>query len=308
VVNKRSSTGALQRKPTRNQSQEGETWSPELLAATATIIITVLAQYQGIYSFLPTGTVVGITSAITVLAAAVLNRLLHNLSRWSQFVITLVITLVIVVVIGIVVYVMDTAPGRDARYRAADWNLLQIPSGPQGKSIPAGITKYGTGSGVDYGSSVLIHIDSSQSNLITWYPTKSTSSKYYAQVEARQISGSTATACTLVFAYKGINSLFQLALRTDGLQLAYWDGKIPARAYEGPTTVPYATNLNNWHSIGVLVSGSQVMAFVDDRLVFSDYIPQSLSGGVSFGTLDIGSGYTDDASCEFRGAQVRTQY
>ncbi|HLX59482.1 MAG TPA: hypothetical protein VKR83_20885 [Ktedonobacteraceae bacterium] len=221
--------------------------------------------------------------------------------------ITLVVTMVVVVGVGVAAQVQDTAPGRDARHQAAGWNLLQIPSGPQGKSILAGNTEYGTGYGVDYGSSIIIHIDSSQSNLIAWFPTKSTSSKYYAQVEARQISGSTATACTLIFAYKSVNSLFQLALRSDGLQLAYWDGKIPARAYEGPTTVPYATNLNDWHTIGALVNGSQVMAFVDDRQVFSDYIPQSLSGGVSFGTLDIGSGYTDDASCEFRGAEVRTQ-
>jgi len=307
VVNRRSAAGALQRKPARNQSKVGERWSPELLAAMATIIITVLAQYQDMYSFLPTGTVIGITSAITVVAAALLNGLLHNLPRWSQFVITLVVTMVIVVGVGVAAQVKDTAPGRDARNQAAGWNLLQIPSSPQGKIISAGVTKYGTGYGVDNGSSIIIHIDSSQSNLVTWFPTKSTSSKYYAQVEARQTSGSTATACTLIFAYKGLNSLFQLALRSDGLQLAYWDGKIPARAYEGPTTVPYATNLNDWHTIGVLVSGSQVMAFVDDRQVFSDYIPQSLSGGVSFGTLDIGSGYTDDASCEFRGAEVRTQ-
>jgi hypothetical protein len=151
------------------------------------------------------------------------------------------------------------------------------------------------------------HIDSSQSNLIAWFPTKPTSSEYYAQVDVRQTSGSAATACVLVIAYNNENDLFQLALRTDGLQLAYWDGKIPARAYEGPTVVSAETTLDDWHTVAVLVNGLQLTAFVDDHQAFIDYISRLLVGGVSFATLDIGSGYTDDETCEFRNAEIRTQ-
>lgn len=39
--------------------------------------------------------------------------------------------------------------------------------------------------------------------------------------------------------------------------------------------------------------------------VFSDYVSQSLTGGVDFGTKDIGSGYNDDATCEFKDMEIR---
>ena len=215
---------------------------------------------------------VGVAAAITVVAAAVLNGLLHNLPRWAQFVITLFTTLLIVIGVGVVAQWRNTSPGRNALTQAAGWSSLPVPSAPYGKRISAGVTKYGTGYGVDYGSYIEIHIDSTGSNLITWYPTKPVSADYYAQVEARQTGGSTATACALVLAFKNAKNLFHLALRSDGLQLAYWDGKIPARAYEGPTPVSYAANLDDWHTISVLVNGSQVTAFVDKRQIFSDYV------------------------------------
>jgi hypothetical protein len=285
---------------------ESERWSPELLAATVTIIVALVAQkYDQVVTFLPSGSIVGVAAAVTVVAAAVLNGMLHSLQRWVQFMITLVVTLMIVLGVGIAAQWRDTAPGRDAFNEAAGWSPVTLPSAPIGKSITAGTTKYGTGFGVDSGSYIEIHIDSTGSNLVTWYPTKSVAPDYYAQVEARQTGGSIATACTLVFAFKSASNLFQLALRSDGLQLAYWDGKIPARAYEGPTPVPYATNLNSWQKIAVLVTGSQVTGYVDDRQVFSDYVPGSLSGGLTFGTLDIGSGFYDDATCQFRNWAVR---
>jgi hypothetical protein len=296
-----------ERRPEPHETKDSDRWSPELLAATATIITAVLVQYHQTFSFLPSGSMVGVAAAITVVAAVVLNGLLHSLPRWGQFVITLFATLLIMVGVGLVAQWRNTSPGRNAFNEAAGWPSLPLPSAPLGERISAGVTKYGTGYGVYYGDYIEIHIDSTGSNLITWYPTKSVSPNYYAQVEARQTGGSAATACALVFAFKSSKNLFHLALRADGLQLAYWDGAIPARAYEGPTPVSYATNLDNWHTIGVLVEGSQVTAFVDDRQVFSDYIPGSLSGGVTFGTLDIGSGYDDDATCQFRHWLLRAQ-
>lgn len=91
------------------------------------------------------------------------------------------------------------------------------------------------------------------------------------------------------------------------MQLAYWDGKLPARAYEGPISVPYAANLGDWHKIAVLVGNSEVTAFIDNMKVFTEHISRRLAGAVDFGTLDIGSGYTDDATCEFEDAEIRTQ-
>jgi hypothetical protein len=273
----------------------------------ATIIIAVLVQYRQTFSFLPSGSMIGVAAAITVVAAAALNSLLHSLPRWTQFAITLFTTLLVVIGVGLVAQWRNTSPGRNALNQAVSWLSLRAPSAPYGEHISGGVTKYGTGYGIDYGTYIEIHIDSTGSNMITWYPTKPVSPDYYAQVEARQTGGSTATACALIFAFKDAQNLFQLALRSDGLQLAYWDGEIPARAYEGPTVVSYASNLDDWHTIGVLVNGSQVTAFVDNRQVFSDYIPRSVSGGLTFGTLDIGGGYYDDATCQFRDWMFRSQ-
>jgi hypothetical protein len=108
-----------------------------------------------------------------------------------------------------------------------------------------------------------------------------------------------------MFAYRNINSFFELSLRSDGLQFEYWDGKYPARAFEGPVKVAYASDLGDWNTIAVLVNNSQITAFVDDTQVFSDYVSQSLTGGIDFGTKDIGSDYTDDATCEFKDMEIR---
>ena len=221
--------------------------------------------------------------------------------------VTLLCTLAIIVGFAFGVYWHDTLPGRDAQRQASAWSPVRVPAEPQGKRLSAGVTKYGTGYGYQQGQQTFIHMDSSQSNLISWVPTKTTTGTYYAQIEAKQVSGSDATACELSFAWKTENAAFELSLRTDGLQLAYWDGKMPARVFEGPVAVPYATSLGEWHTIAVLVEGSQVTAFVDNTRVFSDYIAQSLAGRVDFGTLNIGSGYTDDATCVFRNAEIRTQ-
>lgn len=281
-------------------------WSPELLAAAATILIFLLARIQSSDSLLPTGSEVGIAAALTVVVAAALSRWLYRLSDAWQFFITLFVTTAVVVGVGVATTMYDTAPGRDARHEASTWTAVAVPVEPVGKQISAGVTRYGTGYGADTGQYIDIHIDSTISNLISWIPTASTGPTYYAQIEARQLSGSSATACVLMFAYKNVNSFFQLALRTDGLQLAYWDGEIPARAYEGPVSLPFATSLQNWQRIGVLVQGSYLTAFVDDRKVFSQYIDRPLTGRVTFGTLDIGGGYTDDATCEFSDEEVRT--
>jgi hypothetical protein len=296
----RDRASARPRRTEPGETKDSERWSPELLAAAATIIIAVLVQYHQEYSFLPSGSAVGVAAAITVVAAAILNGLLHKLPRWAQFVITLVVTLLILISTGWVAQWRDTSPGRAALAESAAWSSLPLPSTPDGERITASVTKDGTGYGIDYGSYIEIHIDSTGPNLVTWYPAKPASRVYFAQVQARQTGGSTATACALVFAFKSAKNLFHLALRSDGLQLAYWDGTFPARAYEGPTPVSYAPDLNDWHTLSVLVSGSQVTAFVDDRQVFSDDIPGSLSGGLTFGTLDTGSGYDDDATCQFR--------
>jgi hypothetical protein len=215
---------------------EKEKWSPELLAATATIVIALLARNQISGSYLPTGSDVGIAAALTVVVAALLRRWLYKLSRPIQFFVTLLVTLAAVLGAGIVTNFYNTAPGRDARHEAAHWARVVIPAEPLGKQISAGITKYGTGYGVDAGKYIDIHVDSTVSNMISWVPTAPTGRTYYAEIEARQLSGSAATACVLTFAYKNLKSFFQLALRTDGLQLAYWDGKIPARAYDGPVS------------------------------------------------------------------------
>lgn len=41
-------------------------------------------------------------------------------------------------------------------------------------------------------------------------------------------------------------------------------------------------------------------AYVDDRQVLTDNVGESFTGGVTFGTLDIGTGYTDAAQCDFK--------
>ncbi len=256
---------------------------------------------------MPSPTEVGIGAAATVVTAAFLRPLLYRLPSAAQFIITLVTTIVIVVGVGFVSYWHQTSPGRGAQSEAADWSTVNIVAEPSGKHIPAAKAKYGTGYGWDEGRQVYIHMDSSGPNMISWLPSASTTDTYYAQVQAKQLSGSDATACVLSFAWKNGNSFFHLALRSDGLQLAYWDGKIPARAFEGPAAVPYAANLAAWHTIAVLVQDSEVTAFVDGNRVFSDYISQSLTGGVTFGTMDIGGGYDDDATCEFQNPEIRTQ-
>jgi hypothetical protein len=288
-------------------SGKQEKWSPELLAAAVTIILFLLAQGRSWFEFLPSATDVGIGAAVTVVAAAFLRPLLYRLSAAAQFFITLVTTIVILVGISFAAYWHQTSPGRSASSEAAGWSTVNVVAEPGGKRIHAAPGKYGTGYGWDQGRQVYIHMDSNGPNMISWLPSTSTTGAYYAQVQAKQLSGSDATACVLSFAWKNGNSFFHLALRSDGLQLAYWDGKIPARAYEGPVAVPYATNLAAWHTIAVLVQGSQVTAFVDNYQVFSDSISQSLTGGVTFGTMDIGTGYDDDATCEFQNAEIRTQ-
>lgn len=88
-------------------------------------------------------------------------------------------------------------------------------------------------------------LSSTLSNVITWIPTLLVHSpSYYAQVQVKVSNGSSATACALLFGYTSSNAFYQLSLRADGLQLAYWSGAIPARAYEGPVRLPYA--LNPW--------------------------------------------------------------
>jgi hypothetical protein len=284
---------------------EKEKWPPELLAAAATIIIALFARNRTSGSYLPSGSDVGIAAALTVVVATILRRWLYKLSRALQFFVTLAVTLAVVLGTGVAANLFDTAPGRDARRQAASWTSVVIPAELLGKRISAGVTKYGTGYGIDTGKYIDIHVDSTISNLISWIPTASAGPRYYAEIEARQLSGSAATACVLTFAYRSLDSFFQLALRTDALQLAYWDGKIPARAYDGPVNLPFAANLQNWHRIAVLVNESHLTAFVDDRRIFSEYIDRPLTGRVTFGTLDIGSGYTDDATCQFRNEKVR---
>jgi hypothetical protein len=290
-----------------DKSEDKDKWSPELLAASVTIIVTLLAEGQSRFRFLPDGSEVGIAAALTVVTAAVLQRAIYRWRAFAQFAVTLISTLVIIAGFAFGVYWYDTAPGRDAQHEAAAWSPVKVPTEPQGKRLTAGVTKYGTGYGYQEGRQTFVHMDSSQSNLISWLPSASTSGTYYAQADVRELSGSDATACELSFAWKNENSAFELSLRSDGVQLAYWDGKLPARVFEGPVAVPYAANLGDWHTIAVLVEGSQVTAFVDNTRVFSDYVAQSLAGGVDFGTMDIGNGYTDDATCEFQNVVIRTQ-
>lgn len=70
------------------------------------------------------------------------------------------------------------------------------------------------------------------------------------------------------------------------MQLAYWDGKLPALSY-------YAVNLGNWNKTAVLTRNSEVTAFIDNTEVFTEHISRSLAGAVDVGTLNIGSGYTE---------------
>ena len=84
----------------------------------ATIIIAVLVQYQRQFSFLPSGSMVGVAAAITVVAAAALNGLLHKWRKWTQFVITLVVTLLVVIGVGVVAYARETSQCHvDERFR-----------------------------------------------------------------------------------------------------------------------------------------------------------------------------------------------
>jgi hypothetical protein len=217
-----------------------------------------------------------------------------------------VTTLAVVLAVGYGAYWHETSPGRDARNAAAEWTAVKVPSAPAGKQLRTAIKdQHGYGSGYQENGTTYIHLVSTGSAVQPWLPSSKVTGTYYAQVTAKESSGSTATACVLMFAYKNINSFFELSLRDDGLQLAYYDGSIPARAFEGPVSVPYASNLGDWNTIAVLVHNSQVTAFVDDTEVFSDYVSQSLTGDVDFGTKDIGSGYNDDATCEFKDVEIR---
>jgi hypothetical protein len=295
-----------ERKEEKKDDKKDDKWSPELLAASVTIIIALLAAWQQSFRFFPTGTAVGIAAAITVVIAAILDRWLHEMRAVAQFFITLFTTLAVVLAVGFGLYWHETSPGRDARNAAAGWSAVNAPSESSGKLLRTAIKdQHGYGSGYEENGITYIHLDSDGSAIQPWLPSSTVSGTYYAQVTAKVSAGSTATACVLLFAYKNINSFFELSLRTDGLQLAYYDGEIPARAFEGPITVPYASDLGNWNTIAVLVSNSQVTGFVDDTQVFSDYVSQPLTGGIDFGTKDIGSGYDDDATCEFKNLEIR---
>jgi hypothetical protein len=284
-----------------------EKWSPELLAAAATIIIFLLVQGRSWFIFVPGPTEVAIGAAVTLVVAAIAKPLVYRQPTAARFSITLIVTVIILAGIGYAAYWHQTSPGRAAQGEAANWSAVNVVAKPTGKHIPAPKGKYGTGYGWYEGQQVYIHMDSNGPAMVSWLPSKPTTGTYYAQVQAKQLAASDATACVLSFAWKNARSSFQLALRPDGLQLAYWDGMIPARAFEGPVAVPYATSLTAWHTIGVLVQGPVVTAFVDDYQVFSDTITQSLTGGVTFGTTDIGTGRADHATCEFQNAEIRTQ-
>jgi hypothetical protein len=59
---------------TSGNAKKDEKWSPELLAAMATIIIALLAEWHQSFRYFPTGTAVGLAAAITVVIAACLDR------------------------------------------------------------------------------------------------------------------------------------------------------------------------------------------------------------------------------------------
>jgi hypothetical protein len=286
-------------------------WSPELLAAAATIVVALIAQTQTSFRYLPSASDVGLAAAATVIVAAVLQPVLRRRRTVVQFCVTLGTALLVLCAVSAGVYFHETSPGRSARAAALSWSAVPVPQHlPFDSVISAGVTKYGTGWGAEISpTSYKVHIDSTISNLVTWLPTSAaTSHTYYAQVSAKLLAGSTATACVLVFGYQNEDALFQLALRSDGLQLAYWDGSIPARAYEGPVSTPYASDMSAWNTIGAYVSGDTVTAYVDDRKVFEDFIGnEPTNGHLTFGTLDIGSGYSDDGTCLIRNPIFRSQ-
>jgi hypothetical protein len=284
-------------------------WSPELLAAAATLVIAAAAQSQTRVQFLPTAADVSLAGAVTVIVAALLQPLLRRTRPALQFVVALLVTILAFTAVSFGVYYQETAPGRQALSAAGRWRTVNVPQHlPLGSVVGAGTTRYGTGWGSEeYRGVFKVHVQSTLSNVIAWFPSDSVSADtYYAQVQAKVLNGSIATACALLFAYRGSNAFYQLALRSDGLQLAYWDGSIPARAYEGPVALPYASDLSRWNTIAVRVERGTVTAYVDDRRVFSDYLGRT-SGGLDFGALDIGSGYTDSGTCEFRNVTFRAQ-
>jgi hypothetical protein len=191
-----------------------------------------------------------------VVTAAIVQRAIYFWKPFTQFVVTLFCTALDHRRLRLrrVLARHRARPRRAAR--SGQLVAVKVPTEPQGKRFTADVTEYGAGYGYQEGQQTFIHMDRSQCNLISWFPSASTAGTYYAQVDVKQMSGSDATACELSFAWKNENSAFELSLRTDGVQLAYWDGNLPARVFEGPVTVPYATNLGDWHTIAVLVERS----------------------------------------------------
>ncbi len=119
------------------------------------------------------------------------------------------------------------------------------------RPFSAGTTAYGTGWASAAPNLISIHLDSSQSNLIAFYPSRDPGQHYYAQVSARAVAGgSIGTACALIFGYENRNRFYQLAMRFDGLQLARWEGHIPARAFAGPLSLSYGNDPAQWHVLG----------------------------------------------------------
>src|ERR1022692_3769729 len=88
-------SGATKEADEAAEASGPEKWSPELLAATVTIIVT-LAAGQSSYPFLPSSSEVNIAAAITVAAAAILGRWIYRMGKLYQFLTTLSVTLIIV--------------------------------------------------------------------------------------------------------------------------------------------------------------------------------------------------------------------
>jgi hypothetical protein len=284
-------------------------FTPEVAAAAITLVVAVLAHVSGSgpRSLLPRTEDLTIVAAVTVLIAAVVGAVLRSKKVWTQFATCLIVTLGLLFGYAGVAHWLATRPGRDARAAAAHWLTIPVPNANRFGRFSAGRTTYGTGWVSVSPDLISIHLDSSQSNLIAFYPSRDPGQHYYAQVSARAVSGgSIGTACALIFGYENANRFYQLAMRFDGLQLARWEGHIPARAFAGPASLSYGNDPAQWHVLAVMRDGPNVTAYVDDRKLLTDNVGESFTGGVTFGTLDIGTGYTEDAQCDFKNWEIRS--
>lgn len=278
-----------------------------IAAALVTLSLTALArlarpEWDPLVTLGPWGQAAAILALTTVVAVAV-NYLWPKLGRWPQAAATTTIVITLVLVLSGATIAMATHPGRAARSQAQSMGTpVPIPESSKPGRYEASAGGFGTGyANLNEDGTYTVHTRSEKSNLIAWFPSADPGPRYYAEVRARRTVGPIdKTACVLSFGWRDQDWWYALRLRDGEVRLSRYEGSIPGRQFEGPLAPDFLNGSDGWHRLGVLRSGQSLDLYVDDRIVFHRRIEDdTIDGGVTFGTLDVGGVYKGDMECEF---------